>query len=1009
VKNYLILLICLTGSLAFAQEYRVEHIGINDGMSQGSPYQILKDSRGFMWFGTQDGVNRYDGHNFNVYKPSIKDTFSLHGVNIAGLVEDLDGNIWIGTEEGLNCFERTTEHFVLIATEAQKSIKRRTAPFFADASELWYLREGDGILTYNFKSKKHKLVASTTYITQDFDYIDWTTKTPFGDIWMTKPRGIVRYSISQKKYFHYFINSSKNQLGPEMGINCVYVDKQNIAWLGSEQGLIRLDYLNNTFVVFKESASKQKVGSIFSISAEINGKLWIGTDRNNIWNFDPTNQELSIAAIPFVTPRPLSDYEIKRIYVDNRNLIWANTDPDGMLKIVPNVPVFQKIADAPELPENRRWPNYSVRSMAQDAEGNIWVGTEGGIVVLDDITRTVKARYLIKTESATMPAHNTLKYILRDKKDRMWVGTFGGVYAFNAITKTFKLVAFDNNPTRSVYVRNMLELPNGQILIGTPQGMWFFDPDKLTYERIGLFEDKNVFTTFQDKSGTIWLAPYFEGLYAYTYQNKKWKQLFSGLKAFNINMIREDTKNHTLWIGTEKGLVKLNPTTSQFKSYGTEDGLANSYIYSLAIDHKQNVWMSSNRGISVFDTHFKQFRNFDLSDGVQGYEFNGNANLVSNSGEIFFGGVNGLNSFFSRNIGQISYKPRVHLYNFKVNENSYNSPKHINETDDINLDYDENTFSLEFAALDYYSNGQNQYQYMLEGQDKNWVMSGKRNYVRYASLTPSQYIFRVKAANRDGIWGDEEHKLIIIIAPPIWQRWWFYILLVSGLSYIAYLITTQRIKKLQEKEQERLKIALDAQEQERKQIAQDLHDEVGARLATLKLYASSMTKYLNNQPEAQEMKAKTIEAINDSIVDIRRLLSELSPRIVEQYGYTAGVEELAYKITQTGQMKMEIDMSRLPERLPANIEIGLYRITQELFNNTLKHAEAQKITVRTHLLDNIIHLDYFDDGKGFEYSKAKQGLGTGNIESRVALLKGQIVWSPKVGEGNAVFIQIPLN
>jgi signal transduction histidine kinase/ligand-binding sensor domain-containing protein len=1008
VKNCLFVLISLIGSLALAQDYRVEHIGIDEGLSQGSPYHILKDSRGFMWFGTQDGVNRYDGHNFNVYKPSIKDTFSLHGVNTAGLVEDPDGNIWIGTEEGLNCFERTTQRFVLIATAAQKKVKKRTSPFFADKNELWYQREGDGILAYNFKTKQHRLIAPTVYITQDFDYIDWTTKSNFGDVWMIKPRGLVRYSIVQKKYYHYFSNSPNNQVGSETGINCIYVDKKNIVWLGSEKGLIRLDPKQNTFTVFDKSVDGKPLGVIFSVAADMSGKLWLGTERNNIWIFEPEHQVLSIVDMPFVTPRALSDYEIRRIYVDNRDIVWTNTDPDGMLKIVQHIPVFNKITDGPEQPKNRRWDNYSVRSMAQDADGNIWVGTEGGIVVLDNTTRTVKAQYLTETESETMPAHNTLKFIIKDRKNRMWVGTFGGVYGFNSTTKTFKFIPFDHSPSRSMYVRNMVELPSGQILIGTPHGMHFFDPDKQTYERITLFEDKNVFATFQDRNQTLWLAPYFEGLYGYKYENNKWIQTYSGLKAFNINIIREDENRKTLWIGTEKGLIELNPATGQFHAYNTEDGLANSYIYSIAIDKNQNVWVSTNRGISMFDTKTEQFRNFDLSDGLQGYEFNGNANLVSSSGEIFFGGVKGLNSFYGQNIGQISYKPRVHLYNFKVNENGFETPKHINETDDINLGYNQNTFSLEFAALDYYSNDQNQYQYMLEGQDKKWVLSGKRNYVRYANLEARQYVFKVKAANRDGIWGDEERKLIIIIEPPFWKKWWFYVLTISMLGYLAYWIATRRIQELKEKQQERLKIALDAQEQERKQIAQDLHDEVGARLATVKLYASSMTKFLGDEPEGLEMKAKTIDAINDSIIDIRRLLSELSPRVVEQYGYAAGIEELAHKIRQTGQIKVEVDMSQLPERLPKHIEIALYRITQELFNNTVKHAEAKNITIRTQLDNGIIHLDYFDDGKGFEYKTSKQGLGTGNIESRVTLLKGQIIWKPKIGEGNAVFIQIPI-
>lgn len=1001
-KSLMLYLLCIC---VHAQEFRVEHIGVNDGMSQGSPYHILKDSRGFMWFGTQDGINRYDGHTFKIYKSDINDPHGLHGVNIAGLVEDHNGNIWVGTEEGLNCYERTTDHFRLVTKDSQTHTKKRTSPFFADENELWYIREGEGILAYNFKTQSHRIVAPIAYITQDFDYIDWTTKTAKGDIWMLKPKGLVQYSTTEQKYYHYFSDTPNNIVGPPLNIYCIYIDNKNIIWLGTSHGLLRFDPIYKEFRFFEKSPNGQSLGSVYSLASSQDNILWVGTQRNGIWKFDTKHEILFSANLPSSTRRPLDNYEIVRIYIDDRGIVWANTDPDGLLKIIPNAPTFQKLTDISYLPDSKRFINYSVRCLGQDGNGNIWVGTEGELLVLDKKNSTIKGRFLSNASLSNIPAHNNLRFIFKDSHQQMWVGTFGGIYKFDSISKQFRLIQFDKDPTKSVYVRNIIELPDGLFLIGTPEGAFIFNPKNESFSKAPILNGKNVFASFIASDGTIWLSAYFDGLYGFKYENRSWRVVFHGLTSFNINLIREDTRRNIFWIATEKGLVAYQPKSQKYVFYSTKNGLANSYIYCIELDKASNLWMSTNRGITKFEPQKQLFRNFDLSDGIQGYEYNGNAGFKDFDGRIWFGGINGLNSFYPEQITNMSFKPPVHFYNFKVNEKPYITSKHINELGEISLPFSENTFSIEFSAIDFYSNGHNYYQYKLEGQDNNWVKSGDRNYVRYPNLAAGHYTFKVKAANRDGVWSDTEKTLKIYIRPPFWQTWWFYVFCSGGIGYIAFAWGRNRLSLLRKKEQERLKIALDAQEQERKQIAQDLHDEIGARLATLKLYATSMTQFLSK--EGLDMKAKTMEIINDSIIDIRRMLRELSPRIVENYGYAAGLDELTSKIKQSGQIEIEIDTSRMPERLPHHIEIGLYRITQELLNNTLKHGQAKKITIRVHKENMNISLDYFDNGIGFDYHKAKQGLGIGNIESRVTLLKGSIIWQPKTGEGNAVFIQIP--
>ena len=978
---------------------QIQHLTVRDGLSQSSPYHMLKDSRGFLWLGTQDGINRFDGHRFQVYKPDVRNPHSIKGTNVAGIVEDKQGNIWVGTEEGLNRYGRATDRFSLYRPD---SVKRRTSPFHATDSELWFSCEGRGIMAYHFKTHKLRQVGKYAHINRDFDFVDWTTYTPFGDIWIQAPKGLARFDVKHRRYHYYFTDTPQNEYGEVLNVYCFVIDNDNIAWLGTDRGLVRFNYKTKEHKLYAWTTEEKALGVVFSLAADHNGRLWLGTQRNGLWIFDKKNRSFRETQYRADTPESFENYEIYRVYADNSGIIWANCDPDGLVKIVPNASMFGHIGQSdPNRPE-RNLSDLSVRSMASDGRGRVWLGTEGGLDILNRKRGVIEERYFTD-------ADNILKYIFRDSRQRMWVGTYGGLMLFDRKKKQFETFTFNRDRSTRIYVRNILELPDQRLLLGTQQGMWIFDPENREFERVPYLTNQNIFSTFLDHEGTLWLGSYFDRLYGFKLKKNGWKKTFDGFKNYNINAIREDTIKKTLWIATEKGLLAYNKYTRKYRLYDESDGLGNSYIYGLVLAPDGDVFMSTNHGISSLDPASGQVRNFDLSDGLQGLEFNGNAFLQTASGECYFGGIKGVNYFYPKQFQTLSYQPRIHLFNFLVNEEPYDSTRYIDEIDLVTLPYDHNTFSLEFASIDYYSNGKNYYRYLLEGQDPEWVEAGDRTYARYANLEPGKYVFRVKSANRDGVWSDQERKLFINIESPFWQTWWFtglYLFLIAGATFF---LSQRRIESLGRKQRERLKIALDAQEQERRNIAQDLHDEVGSRLATLKLYVSSLTNYLKKSPESDKLKQEVFDIIHVSLVDIRRLLRELSPRTLDQYGYVAAVEELVDKINATHQIHVTFECRKLVLPLPKNIETGLYRITQELLNNSLKHAEASEIVISVIPSGKVLSFFYSDNGKGFDFVEAKKGLGIGNVGSRVAVLEGQMKWFTKPGEGLEVTIEIPFS
>ena len=262
---------------------QIQHLTVKDGLSQSSPYHMLTDSRGFLWLGTQDGVNRYDGHQFRIYKPDVGDAHSLRGVNIAGIVEDKQGNIWVGTEEGLNRYDRASDRFSLIRTSSRK---RRTSPFHATDQEIWFSSEGEGLMVYNFKTRKLRRIGKYAHINRDFDFVDWTTCSPAGDIWMLYPKGVARFSLQDKAYHPYFTDTPLNEYGEPRNVYSLVVDKADIAWLGTDRGLVRFDHRQKQHRFFEWTSGSHPLGVVYSVADDGKGRLWLGTRRNGLWIFD---------------------------------------------------------------------------------------------------------------------------------------------------------------------------------------------------------------------------------------------------------------------------------------------------------------------------------------------------------------------------------------------------------------------------------------------------------------------------------------------------------------------------------------------------------------------------------------------------------------------------------------------------------------------------------------------------------------------------------------------------
>ncbi|WP_234736567.1 ligand-binding sensor domain-containing protein [Tellurirhabdus bombi] len=1013
----------LTGPLisAFAQPrssqaFRIDHIGVDNGLTQGSVYHMLHDSRGFLWLGTQDGLNRFDGHRFQHYRPAHNDTTSITGINIFGIVEDGGGNLWLGTENGLNRYDRASNRFshLHVYDKNGKAIKENALPFYADARELLYLSELDGLVSYDLKTKKKQILHPDLKPPHEYDQPNSTIRTPSGMVWLHAPKGIVCYNQHTRKVHRYFSDYPSNEFGIPQTIFSFYPEPLlDVVWLGTTDGLLRFEPSTKKLQNIAPPGQKP-LGTIYSIEEDQQGRLWIGTQRTGIWLYDKSSGAFTQLTDFTNIPKHLTDYEISKVYVDKAGMVWANTDPDGLARILPEHYRFDGIYNRQQTQRNQTQAVLSsnvIRSFLETSSKEIWIATERGIDVLDRVNNQITKRYLTQIQGGNLPSRNLIKSLHKDPTGRIWVGTVGGVFAFNPNTEQFDKIWLPDKHDSQVmenFVRGLVTVDANTLMAATEDGMFQLNIPERKLTQVAALKEKNIFSLYRDSKGRLWVGTYLSGFFCFEKPPLEGttQRALKGLEGFSILHFYEDKIRQILWMATDKGLAGLNLKTGKIQLFGEQNGLANEFIYAVIPDHTQKLWVSTNRGLARFDPQTLAFKNFDLSDGLQGYEFNGNAYCRTTDGELFFGGVNGFNRFYPEHFRNSPYLPSVYVYKLLVNEEPYRLDQYVGEASQIELPYNRNTIALEYAALDFYSSGNNNYQYKLEPYDKNWVKAGSDTYVRYANLPPGTYTFQVRAANKDGQWSKKTHQLHITIKPPFWQTIWFISLVSFFLGAIGYVWLRRRENRIRWQQQQKVRLAVELQEQIKKNLSRDLHDEIGTRLATLKLYISRIaTDSPTNPHRSGSLGDQARQLISEIITDVRSLLRELSPRTLEQYGYEAAVEELLSRIDES-TLKIRFSADSLPARLDSETELMLYRITQELLNNTLKHANAQQVRILLQLRGGILHLLYEDDGDGFDYEKARRGLGIGNIESRVALIGGHIEWQTSSKGGTRAVVEL---
>ena len=853
-KTRIIIYIFTLTSFLFSQRQniRFEHLSIDDGLSNNIVYTILQDSRGFMWFGTEDGLNKYDGYNFTVYRHDPDDSLSISENWVWSLHESHYAGkhvLWVGTKNGgLNRMDLETEqftHFRNIPDDPQSLSNDMIVSIYEDSfGELWVGTLG-GINRFDRKTKKFvryqndannpNSLSSNNYCTI---YESVTAGKPV--LWFGTWGGLNKFDRNTEEFTHYKHNAHNLNSLSSNHINDLYSDISGRLWIGTDKrGLNKFNIETEQFTRFQyepndaKSLSSNIVGLLGSILSDLFQQkkvLWIAT-LNGLNRLDLETEQFTHFKHDPGNPQSLCDNALKVLYKDKTGIIWIGTHGGGLSRFDPSEQTFthhhHETGNLNSLSDNSIWSIVESKCYGPEV---FWIGTSGGGLNKYDRNTGSFIHYHHDPDNANNLSSEIIFTLLESRfqgRNELWIGTLHGLDKFDLDTKKFTHYKYDTTNPDSIsgsVIRSICEDKTGKLWIGTRNGgINRFDRNSGKFSR-GKYYTGEALSIIENHTGTIW-AGTSRGLFQYHASIDDFTLYThdpddpNSLSHNSVLSIFED-KSSRLWIGTVDGLNLHNRETNKFTWYKVEDGLPSNVINGILEDEHGNLWLSTNHGLSKFNPGQQSFRNYDKDDGLQSNQFMVGAACLSQKGEMLFGGIHGLNVFHPDSLTENPHIPEVHLTDFQIfnqavevkypglkrHDDKYYLPKHISNLSEITLSYKESVFSFQFAALDYHSPQKNRYAYQMEGVDPDWVYTdASRRYATYTQLAPGEYVFKVKGSNNDGLWNEKGTSIKIIITPPWWRTslaYSIYTILIMGLILAIWRFQTSRLKMKQQIEME---------------------------------------------------------------------------------------------------------------------------------------------------------------------------------------------------------------
>jgi signal transduction histidine kinase/ligand-binding sensor domain-containing protein/CheY-like chemotaxis protein/AraC-like DNA-binding protein len=819
----IILLVSYSTIAQLSESHRVLHYNLKEGLSFGVVNSIVQDNQGFMWFATDDGLNRFDGITFKIFKFDSENPFSIQGNYIQSIYKDTDGILWITSRKGLVRFDASHERFITSKLSKEEQSDNDISGIYEGKNGyLWLTSSTKGLFKYhkktnavvNYRQSSLQGLSSNTLLT--------TYEDSSGLLWVgTHSKGINVFSTKNNKLV------LTQPIGAEKlsnnRINCIYEDHFHNIWLATSNGLYFYQRTENKLILIHPSATTQLKSRVFlSLLENKNQQLLVGIQDGGLYQIDIQSRYNDTPKVPFRAVKgnngqSFTQRSVQALYADKDKNVWVGTYGEGVYMLDNSQERFfkfqQKIMDYNTESDVRYY------GMTVDNTGLLWLGTDGDGIFQTTSNGEVKKHYKADGKKGSL-TDNAILSAFKDSHNNLWFGSYsGGLFLYNRKNDSFinfKHNSNDKNSLGANDVRVIYEDNQQRIWIGTNGGgLSVFNPDKQNFTNYNTaaknFPSSDVRAIEKDHNGHLWIGTYGAGLYLFNPQNGIYtaynaqKGDIQDLSSGVVFALHFDSSNNKLWIGTqENGLILYDTQQKIAKKFSEKNGLANNTILAIQEDNGHQIWVSTNKGIAKVDLLTHKIYNFDHTDGLQSGQFNGGAAVYHRAGGFMcFGGTEGWNLFYPDQIKPLTYQPKVLitgvlLFGKSLMPDTESEKNTALPSQQIILQPNQSVFSIQYGAINYSYPDENQFAYKLEGLDKEWNFVNKQKSATYRYLEPGEYTFKVKAANKDHIWFDNYASIKVIVLPPWYKTWWAYLFYSAliGLLIFYYQLYKDRQNEL---------------------------------------------------------------------------------------------------------------------------------------------------------------------------------------------------------------------
>ncbi|MGH1365067.1 MAG: ligand-binding sensor domain-containing protein [Calditrichia bacterium] len=1015
---FVILLFLTVGNTA--REIRLERISVGDGLSADYVMVVNQDSAGYLWVGTSNGLNRYDGYSIKTFhhQPDVPHSISSHYVTSLWP----DGKyMWIGTANGLNRLNLHTLHFETFKHSPNNSesiSSNYVRDLLIDSKGILWIATRQGLNRYNPDSKSFIRYQPNSADNNSIGSLRLhrLLEDSNGSLWISSLHGLSRLDLEdrEKGRFQTYQNDPNDPFSLSDDYPGPLYEANGNLYIGVRSGLCRYNFADDRFYHLYPNKIKQKEGVDYSYRNifPLNDRQLLLTNSQkfmSILDLDAPTQPEQISMDPAMEYL-LRDVWSSNIFLDRSGTFWLGTSGKGLLKWLPTGRKFAKL----ELSGNKDDASDSITELHEDANSTVWVGTKSNAIYKLGQKTNLQERYNFTKGSNDFNFGDT-RLLTTDKQGNLWAGGMSVLLKKPAKEDRFstKLLFhhFMEAPIATPNVGQIKDLleygiidKRGVLWLGTWKGFICYDTETESmlfyantpnHARLG-FGSRVHEMTF-DADSSLWISTEQNPLVKLTLKDTLdnfrvpdemdvvipayANQL--GIYGIEVNTLLFDRKS-TIWVCSENGLLHYDPIKKTQRIYTEKDGLAHRNITAILEDDDGTFWISSKRGISHIapysDRPFAETcRNFTPDEGLQGYNFNGNSALLSNDGRFFFGGENGINYFRPGNIRQNTVVPNISVTGIQIGDNLLTGTLGYSIEKPLIMPYSEKIIRFNFSALDFSRPAQNQYAYFLEGFEDSLNYSSTEHQAIYTNLDPGAYTFKVIGSNNDGIWNKVGTSIRLIIPPPFWLTWWFRGILLILTIAIPLFLYRSRIQRLLELEKLRVR------------IASDLHDDIGSTLNSISMKAELMKEGVapEENPKnlssiaimCQEMISRmsdvvwSIDARNDRIQNMLERMQDAADTLLTN-------NDIHVHFSQEGL--------QLDKRIPVDIRQNIYLIYKEAINNIAKYSDANAATIRFVNSGGRFRMTIHDDGKGLEDSQKRSGHGLRNMHMRAKAIDADL-------------------